>query len=209
MKKVLLSFAFIALFFTNVNAQEKNSNDKKWQARFRWVTVLPNESAEIGTIGGDIQIGNNVIPELDFTYFFTENIAAELILGTTKHDVKAINTALGNVNLGHVWLLPPTLTIQYHFNLNKFRPYIGAGANYTFFYNADPGAVVNVEYEDSFGYALQLGFDYDLDETWFLNFDAKYVGLSTDVTVDAGVATVPASVDINPLLIGFGVGLKF
>ena len=130
-------------------------------------------------------------------------------MGTTKHDVNALNTALGNVNLGHVWLLPPTLTIQYHFNLNKFRPYVGAGANYTFFYNADPGAVVNVEYKDSFGYALQLGFDYDLDDTWFLNFDAKYVGLSTDVTVDAGVATVPASVDINPLLIGFGVGLKF
>ncbi len=209
MKKVLLSFAFIALFFTNVNAQEKNSSDKKWQARFRWVTVLPNESAEIGTIGGDIQIGNNVIPELDFTYFFTENIAAELILGTTKHDVKTVNTSLGNVDLGHVWLLPPTLTIQYHFNLNKFRPYVGAGANYTFFYNADPGAVVNVKYENSIGYALQLGFDYDLDDTWFLNFDAKYLGLSTDVTVDAGIATVPASVDINPLLIGFGVGLKF
>ncbi|SEB39354.1 outer membrane protein [Tenacibaculum sp. MAR_2009_124] len=209
MKKVLLSFAFIALFFTNANAQEKNENDKKWQARFRWVTVLPNESAEIGTIGGNIDISNNIIPELDFTYFFTENIAAELILGTTKHDVKAINTTLGNVNLGEVWLLPPTLTIQYHFNLNKFRPYVGAGANYTFFYNANPGSVVNVTYEDSFGYALQLGFDYDLDDTWFLNFDAKYVGLSTDVTVDAGIATVPASVEINSLLIGFGVGIKF
>lgn len=209
MKKVLLGFAFLALFFTNVNAQEKTDTDKKWQARFRWVTVLPNESAEIGTIGGNVEISNNVIPELDFTYFFTKNIAAELILGTTKHDVKAVNTALGNVDLGHVWLLPPTLTIQYHFNLNNFRPYVGAGGNYTFFYSADPGAVVNVDYKNSFGYALQAGFDYDLDDTWFLNFDAKYIGLSTDVTVDAGAATVPASVDINPLLIGFGVGIRF
>ncbi|MGG8496917.1 OmpW/AlkL family protein [Tenacibaculum sp. TC6] len=209
MKKVLLSFAFIALFITNISAQEKNTNDKKWQARFRWVTVLPNESAEIGTIGGNVEISNNVIPELDFTYFFTENIAAELILGTTKHDVKAVNTVLGNVDLGHVWLLPPTLTLQYHFNFDNFRPYVGAGGNYTIFYNPNPGAVVDVSYKNSFGYAFQLGFDYDLDDTWFLNLDAKYVGLNTDVTVDAGIATVPAAVDINPLLIGFGVGIKF
>lgn len=211
MKKIILSIVLGALFFSNANAQETAKKDdfKKWQTRFRWVSVLPNESATIGTIGGDVEIGKNFIPELDFTYYFTENIAAELILGTTNHDVKAVNTTLGNVNLGDVWLLPPTLTLQYHFNISDFKPYIGAGVNYTIFYNADPGAVVDVDYEDSFGYALQLGFDYDLDDTWFLNVDAKYIGLSTDVSVNAGVATVPAEVDINPLLIGFGVGMRF
>lgn len=211
MKKIILSIVLGTLFFSNVNAQEtsKKNDFKKWQARFRWVTVLPNESATIGTIGGDVEIGKNFIPELDFTYYFTENIAAELILGTTNHDVKAVNTALGNVNLGDVWLLPPTLTLQYHFNISDFKPYVGAGVNYTIFYNPDPGAVVDVDYENGFGYALQLGFDYDLDDTWFLNVDAKYIGLSTDVSVNAGVATVPAEVDINPLLIGFGVGMRF
>ncbi|AZJ35771.1 OmpW family protein [Tenacibaculum singaporense] len=211
MKKIILSIVLGILFFSNVNAQEttKTNDFKKWQARFRWVSVLPNESATIGTIGGDVEIGKSFIPELDFTYYFTENIAAELILGTTNHDVKAVNTALGDVNLGDVWLLPPTLTLQYHFNINDFKPYVGAGVNYTIFYNADPGAVVDVDYENGFGYALQLGFDYDLDDTWFLNVDAKYVGLSTDVSVNAGIATVPAEVDINPLLIGFGVGMRF
>lgn len=211
MKKIILSIVLGTLFFSNVNAQEttKTNDFKKWQARFRWVSVLPNESATIGTIGGDVEIGKSFIPELDFTYYFTENIAAELILGTTNHDVKAVNTALGDVNLGDVWLLPPTLTLQYHFNINDFKPYVGTGVNYTIFYNADPGAVVDVDYENGFGYALQLGFDYDLDDTWFLNVDAKYVGLSTDVSVNAGIATVPAEVDINPLLIGFGVGMRF
>ncbi|MDO6675685.1 outer membrane beta-barrel protein [Tenacibaculum sp. 1B UA] len=211
MKKIILSIVLGTLFFSNVNAQEtsKKNDFKKWQARFRWVTVLPNESATIGTIGGDVEIGKNFIPELDFTYYFTENIAAELILGTTNHDVKAVNTTLGNVNLGDVWLLPPTLTLQYHFNISDFKPYVGAGVNYTIFYNFDPGAVVDVDYENGFGYALQLGFDYDLDDTWFLNVDAKYIGLSTNVSVNAGVATVPAEVDINPLLIGFGVGMRF
>ncbi|XRE44789.1 Outer membrane protein W precursor [Tenacibaculum discolor] len=211
MKKIILSIVLGTLFFSNVNAQEttKTNDFKKWQARFRWVSVLPNESATIGTIGGDVEIGKSFIPELDFTYYFTENIAAELILGTANHDVKAVNTAIGNVNLGDVWLLPPTLTLQYHFNISDFKPYVGAGVNYTIFYNADPGAVVDVDYENGFGYALQLGFDYDLDDTWFLNVDAKYIGLSTDVSVNAGVATVPAEVDINPLLIGFGVGMRF
>ncbi|CAL2103008.1 Uncharacterized outer-membrane protein y4mB [Tenacibaculum sp. 190130A14a] len=211
MRKIVLSVVLGMLFFSSINAQETSKNDdfKKWQARFRWVTVLPNESATIGTIGGDVEISKSMIPELDFTYFFTENIAAELILGTSKHDVNAVKTALGDVDLGHVWLLPPTLTIQYHFNFNNFRPYVGAGGNYTIFYNADPGAVVDVDYKNSFGYAFQVGFDYDLDDTWFLNLDAKYVGLSTDVTVNAGIATVPAEVDINPLLIGFGIGMRF
>ncbi|MCD8449959.1 outer membrane beta-barrel protein [Tenacibaculum dicentrarchi] len=220
MKKVFLSIALGVLFFTNVNnanAQEsskeglKNTTktEKKWQARFRWVSVLPNESATIETIGGDVDITQSFIPELDFTYFFTENIAAELILGTTQHDVKATATTLGNVNLGDVWLLPPTLTVQYHFTGMKFRPYVGAGVNYTIFYDANPGAVIDVDYDNAFGYAAQLGFDYDLNDTWFLNVDAKYIGLSTDVTVNAGIATVTADVDINPILVGFGVGMRF
>lgn len=211
MRKIITFLSLALLFISNINAQEKTKNTdfKKWQARFRWVTVLPNESATIGTIGGDVNISKSFIPEVDFTYFFTENISAELILGTTKHNVNAVKTALGNVDLGHVWLLPPTLTVQYHFNLESFRPYVGAGANYTIFYNSNPGAVVDVDYKNSFGYAFQLGFDYDLDDTWFLNLDAKYIGLNTEVTVNAGTATVPADVDINPLLIGFGVGMRF
>lgn len=207
MKKVFLTLVLGVLFVGTINAQEKI--DKKWQARFRWVTVVPNESAEIGTIGGDVDISIATIPEFDFTYFLNENVAVELILGTAKHEVKAVKTALGNVDLGHVWLLPPTLSLQYHFNLGDFRPYVGASANYTFFYGVDSGAVKNVEYENDFGFGGQLGFDYHLDDTWFLNVDAKYLKLNTDVTVDAGAAVVPAAVDINPLLIGFGVGIRF
>ena len=201
----------------NETKEESKSNEfKRWQVRLRAVGVAPDESAKIGIIGGDVAISNALIPELDFTYFFTEHFAAELILGTAKHDVQAINTLAGDVNLGSVWLLPPTLTAQYHFYTSDqkvFKPYIGAGVNYTLFYNVKSGDVAGVDYDNALGYAAQIGFDLILDDTFFINFDAKRLFLSTDVTVDASNLapglSIPAEVDINPWLLGIGVGMKF
>lgn len=228
MKKVVLAFMTLSLLSINfANAQEENKTQdfKKWQVRVRGVGVIPTESAEIGVIGGDVNISNTFIPELDFTYFFTKNIAAELILGTTKHDVKTVGSdisAVGgptnaSVDLGSVYLLPPTLTLQYHFFPTEekiFKPYIGAGINYTIFYNQEAGSVVKgIEYENAFGFAGQLGFDLMLDDTFFINVDVKKLFLSTDVTVDASNLaaglSIPAKVDIDPWLLGFGVGMKF
>ena len=224
MRKIVFALFAMSLMTVNfVNAQdnetkeESKSNEfKRWQVRLRAVGVAPDESASIGIIGGDVAISNALIPELDFTYFFTENFAAELILGTAKHDVQAINTAAGDVNLGSVWLLPPTLTAQYHFYTSDkkvFKPYIGAGVNYTLFYNVKSGAVADVTFNNALVYAAQLGFDLMLDETFFINVDVKRLFLSTDVSVDASNLApgliIPAEVDINPWLVGVGVGMKF
>lgn len=228
MKKIVFALMTISLLSVNfANAQDENKTEdfKKWQVRVRGVGVIPNESAKIGVIGGDVNISNTFIPELDFTYFFTKNIAAELILGTTKHDVKTVGSdisAVGgstnaSVDLGSVYLLPPTLTVQYHFFPMKektFKPYVGAGLNYTVFYNEKAGSVVkDVQYDNAFGFAAQIGFDLMLDDTFFINVDAKRLFLSTDVTVDASNLaaglSIPAEVDINPWLLGFGVGMKF
>jgi len=224
MRKIVFALMAMSLMTVNfVNAQdnetkeESKSNEfKRWQVRLRAVGVAPEESATIGIIGGDVAISNALIPELDFTYFFTENFAAELILGTAKHDVQAINTEAGDVNLGSVWLLPPTLTAQYHFYTSDkkvFKPYIGAGVNYTLFYNVKSGDVADVTYDNALGYAAQLGFDLMVDDTFFINVDVKRLFLSTDVSVDASNLApgliIPAEVDINPWLVGVGVGMKF
>lgn len=225
MKKIVLAAMAFTLFSANfANAQEENKVDfKKWQIRVRGVGVVPDESASIGIIGGDINISNTLIPELDITYFFTKNISAELILATTKHDVSTINSdisAVGgstsaNVDLGSVYLLPPTLTAQYHFFPEKvFNPYVGAGVNYTIFYDEKAGNTVKgIDYENSFGYAFQVGFDLMLDDKFFINADVKKIFLNTDVTVDASNLasglSIPADVDINPWLLGFGIGMKF
>jgi outer membrane protein len=222
MKKIVVAIC-IVLASLNVNAQENNKDKeqktkdfKSWKVRLRGVAVVPNESAEIGVIGGDVAISNAYIPELDFTYFFTKNFAAELILGTAKHDVQAIKTAAGDVDLGSVYLLPPTLMAQYHFypTADKiFQPYIGAGLNYTLFYDIKSGAVADVKYDNALGYGFQLGFDLMLSDRFFINMDAKRLFLNTDVTVDASNLApnliVPAKVTIDPYLIGIGIGMNF
>ncbi len=223
MKKVLLSLvAGLALGMGFTQAQENKDYDK-WQIRLRGVGVVPVEHAEVSTIGGNVSVNSTLIPELDISYFFTKNIAAELILGTSKHNVSTTNsdlTAIGGttnnkIDLGSVWLLPPTLTLQYHFYPNKtFKPYVGLGANYTVFYNEDAGSTVKgMKYENTFGFATQLGVDVNLSKKWFLNIDAKHILLNTDVTVDANNLAsgleIPAKVDINPFLLGFGVGVRF
>lgn len=214
MKRVVLG-VFVMLSFFQMNAQEdvKKDKDTKWQIRARLISVIPDEKAAIETIGGDVSIKTAFVPELDFTYFFTENWAAELILATTKHDVKAVNTAVGNIDLGDVWLLPPTLTVQYHFTGGKLKPYVGTGINYTIFYGVDEGPVANdIDYDNSVGFALQAGLDYDLNDKWFLNLDIKKIFLQTDATINATSAlgaTVGADVDINPLVVGLGIGMRF
>lgn len=185
-----------------------------WLFRLRAISVAPDESADITPIGGDVDIDTSVVPEFDISYFFTDNIAAELILGVTPHDVTAVGTALGDVELGDVTLLPPTLTLQYHFNPEgQVRPYVGAGLNYTLFFNEDlpsGSPLASIDYDPSFGGALQAGVDYALNERWFLNVDVKKVWINTDVTIDAGgLGVVNADVDINPVIFGVGVGMRY
>lgn len=216
MKNLCITALVLLMGLSNFTyAQEEQSNDtdfSRWQFRLRGIAVVPDESASIQAIGGNVEISSAFVPELDITYFFTENISAELILGTANHNVMAVQTAVGNIDLGDVWLLPPTLLAQYHFNISDFKPYVGAGVNYTIFYGADEGPVAdNVEYDASVGFAVQLGFDIMLNDKWFINIDAKRLFLNTTATVDATTAlgaTVEADVDINPWILGFGIGIK-
>lgn len=179
--------------------------------RLRGIAVLPDESGTTN-IGGDVDIGNAYVPELDFSYFFTKNIAAELILATARHDVKVKNSAAGNVDLGSVYLLPPTLTLQYHFITDqKISPYIGAGINYTIFYGVDEpgGGVINdVDYDNEFGWVLQAGVDFAINDRWSFNLDAKKLFLPANVKVNGG-AVKSRNADIDPWIVGFGFGYRF
>ena len=182
----------------------------KWLIGLKVLNLDPDvESAT--SIGGEATVDDDTVPELDIRYFITDNIAIEAILGTTEHNVGAVGTALGNANLGTVKVLPPTFTLQYHFNSeSRFLPYVGAGINYTFFYDDNPGDAVGISYKDDFGFALNIGFDYVINENNYFNIDIKKYTLSTDTVIDAGAAGIAtASVDLDPLAISIGYGWRF
>lgn len=222
MRKLLLSLVS-GLFLSVGFAQAQEGDDfNRWQIRLRGVGIIPIESSEIGKIGGSVDVSSTFIPELDFTYFFTKNVAAELILGTSKHKISAQNTDLSVVggakntalDLGHVWLLPPTLTLQYHFHPSPaWKPYVGVGANYTMFYNQDAGsAVKDISYKNKFGIAAQAGVDIHVCKNFFVNLDIKQIFLKTNADIDASNLAaglnIPAKVTLNPFLVGFGVGIR-
>lgn len=177
-----------------------NAAQGDWLGRARIININPDASSSALNLDVDTQ----TTLELDFSYFLSNNLALELILATKKHEVTA-----GGVPVGTVKHLPPTLTLQYHFSPDAaFRPYVGAGLNYTRFYDVNLGGGTLTVDNSSWGGALQAGFDIPLNKTFFLNVDVKKIWMDTDVRVVATGATA-ANLKINPLIIGVGVGMKF
>lgn len=201
MKKLVLALFASTIAVPALAAENFKAGD--FMVRARVLGVVPQESSDMN-IPAKVSVDNSVVPELDFTYFFTPNISAELIAAVTPHDVKT-NTG---VDAGSSWLLPPTLTLQYHFTqFDGFKPYVGAGINYTHFFNTDAGSLNSVKYDDSFGGALQAGVDVPIQGNWYANLDVKKVFISTTATFSP--SGVRADVDIDPWLIGVGVGYRF
>ena len=197
-----------------------------WMIRVRALGVLPDASGSTVSVLGvpalsspnsGLSISNTVVPELDISYFFTQNIAAELILGVTRHSITGTGTLAG-LGIGKSWLLPPTLRLNYHFtNFGAFKPYIGAGVNYTVFFNQSAAntplnglAVTSLNISNSFGAVAQVGFDYMLDRHWGLNFDVKKLFLEPNYSATVNNA-IPVSgrANINPWLVAGGVAYKF
>lgn len=160
------------------------------------------DSANKDSTGLGLAINNKTLPEVDFSYFFSKHIAAELILTVPqKHTLTSNGTAIGS--LRH---LPPTLTVQYHFDAPGYKPYVGAGLNYTRFSSVNIlGGAADVK-RNSFGPALQVGVDIPLTNTLYLNVDVKKVLIRTDVSA-GGVKLGKFKAD--PLLVGVGLGWRF
>ena len=94
-----------------------------------------------------------------------------------------------------------------HFQpIAKIDAYLGAGINYTFFFNQKSPAGTPVRYDNTFGEAIQAGFDYDLGNNWVANLDVKHIFLNTKVYA---FHAVTADVDIDPTIVGAGIGYRF
>lgn len=207
MRTILLSTVGLAVFLIATPAGAEQGD---FLVRARGIAILPSTDANVVPLGGTVDIDDSYVPEVNVSYFLTNNIAFELIAATARHDVmwKATDGSGATIDLGSVRLLPPTLTAQYHFTqFGDFKPYVGAGVNFTFFLDEHEPAGFDVIYDNRFAPAVQFGFDYFLTERTFVNADVKKIFLETDATVNSGGVT--ADVDINPWVIGFGVGFRF
>ncbi|MFZ6800731.1 OmpW/AlkL family protein [Undibacterium sp. Di24W] len=203
MKKIVLALSLAAM---GVVSSQAMAQESPWLVRGRLVNISPaNDSDRLGGVGATdrITVSKKTIPEFDVTYFFTPNIAAELILTyPQKHDVY-----LDGNNIGTFKHLPPTLSAQYHFAPTaSINPYIGAGVNYTNISQvkllAGKGGLEN----DSFGLSLQAGVDFKIDKNWSFNIDVKKVQIRSDVKVDGAKVS---AVKVDPVLIGLGLGYRF
>lgn len=171
-----------------------------WLARARIIQIAPQASSDRLNLNAD----NQTTLELDFSYFVTRNVALELILATKKHNITS-----NGARIGEVAHLPPTLTVQYHFAPEAdFRPYVGAGLNYTRFYDVNLSGGTLTTDKSSWGPALQLGADIPITKKFFFNVDVKKLWIKTDI-VNASTRAVAANFKIDPVIYGVGVGMKF
>lgn len=183
-----------------------------FMVRARAIGVIPEDVSSSTTIGGSVNTTAQAAPEADFSYFFTDNIAAELIAATTRHEVSAAGTVAGNVDAGSTWVLPPTLTVQYHFMPHqRFSPYVGAGINYSVFYDTKGAGptVKSLSLDNNVGAAIQAGVDYNVMGHWFANVDVKQLFLNTTAHLNTVVGPVTAKTSLNPIVVGAGIGYRF
>jgi len=177
-------------------------------------TVRPTEGSDNVLGLGSFDINNNTQMGMTLGYMFTDNIGVELLAATPfQHKVGLKSTG----TIAEVKQLPPSLMAQYYFGdkLDKLRPYLGVGINYTTFYDTnfnqtgrDAGLSV-LSVKDSWGVATQAGLDYNLDENWLINMSVWWMDIDTEVKFKAGGEQQNINTRIDPWVFMFGVGYRF
>ncbi len=201
MKKHILFAAVLATCAAG-SAMAQATGESPWLVRLRAVH-LDSANGGSNTANLGLSINNKTIPEVDITYFFSPNLAAELVLTVPQKQTVYNN----GVAIGTFKHLPPSLLMQYHFtNVQGFKPYVGAGVNYTRITNVNLlGGAAGLE-KSSFGGVLQAGLDIPIDKKLSFNIDVKKVYLRSDVF--SGSTNI-GDFKIDPVLFGVGVGYRF
>ena len=165
-------------------------------------------------IPGRVKTTRQVMPELTFEYFFTDNISIDLIAASTRHEVAAEGTPFGKVDVGSAWVLPPTVTLAWHFRPHKrFNPYLGVGGTLAWFHNVSPagGLVQKLNVGVTGGPSVNAGFDYQLVGNWFFNFDVKqmFVRMHAWANDRESGAFIKAHDSLDPTVVGAGIEYRF
>ena len=169
-----------------------------------------------------VQVGYGV--DTATTYFFTDNIAAELSLGIGIMRVKSSSLSKAALSLGdgtgvagknnQIIMVPAAGTIQYHVApFGAIRPYVGGGIHGTYMYTRSKAIKVSTGY----GPVAQIGVDFISKDDPLFTFDIRKYFLKSNVTFkkgflgpnNAAVTDVRSKVDWSPLVISAGFGFRF
>lgn len=177
-------------------------------------TVRPTEGSDNVLGMGGFNVSNNTQLGLTFTYMATDNVGVELLAATPfRHRVGL--GATGDIATVHH--LPPTLMAQWYFGdaQSKVRPYIGAGINYTTFFDEDfndtgkKAGLSDLSLKDSWGAAGQVGVDYLINRDWLLNMSVWYMDIDTEVKFKAGGEQQNIDTRLDPWVFMFSAGYRF
>lgn len=225
MKKSILAIALLASLSGVVSAANYQAGDIV--VRGGITNVTPNDEQSAIYLAGSnstmsLTVDDNSQLGLNFTYFYNQNWAVEVLAATPfTHDVtiQDPNAVLGvdGAKLAEVTHLPPTVSALYYFDTSSvFKPYIGAGLSYVIFFEEEFEAtpkslgLSNLSLDDSLGYSVQLGADYLLNDKWHINASVRYLALSTDAKFDVGGDNIgKAEIDLDPMVYSLMVGYKF
>jgi outer membrane protein len=196
MKKQIVAASLLALLCAAAAAQTDAPGPWLVRARAVYLQSRNGDSTPLA-----LSINNKWLPEVDISYFFSPNIAAELVLTVPQ---KQILRAGGNP-IGSFNHLPPSLLLQYHFPQAAFTPYLGAGVNYTRITSVSLPAGVDIK-RNSYGPVLQAGVDIPVAKNLYLNLDIKKAYIRT--TVSAAGANI-GTFRIDPVMVGIGLGWRF
>lgn len=203
MKKITALTLAALLSTTAAPALAQSQGDFTLGLGLGWVEPTQNSN----TTAGRIDVDGNLRPTLTVEYFIADNIGIELLAAWPfEHDINL----QGAGKVAKTKHLPPTLSLQYHFtNASQVTPFIGAGINYTnFFDETGKGALAgaNIDLDDSWGLALHAGLDYAISDRAALRADLRYIDIETDVKVNgADIGTVK----IDPWVFNLAYVMKF
>ncbi len=229
MRTTLFASSLLALAIAAPSVQAHQAGDIIVRAGA--VTVQTHESTSgvkgdrgtlgtLGNLGGKASINNDTQLGLNFAYMITDNWGVELLAATPfSHDVKIKGSSLAPANgkLGSFKHLPPTLSAVYYplDSKSAFQPYVGAGINYTTFFNesvsssAKQQGFTSLNIKDSWGLAAQVGADYMLTDNIMINGQIRYIDIDTTAYASHAAGRAKVNVDVKPWVYMLGLGYKF
>lgn len=184
------------------------------QSRGDWTIALGAHQvapkSDNGALAGGtlpVEVDKNVRPTFAVEYFVADNLGLEVLAALPfEHDIQI--RGLGRV--GSTKHLPPTVTLQYHFNSQgTVSPFVGAGLNYTTFFSEETGGALagsRLKLDDSWGLAAHAGLDVALSEKGALRVDVRWIDIDSEVRLDGQKL---GTVNIDPLAYGLSYVFKF